>query len=145
MDKDTSMALGRITKMRDDLRDRPISSSEAAAIFANPAAGMARVYRDLMVHRTLTPEQDEELTRLTWPIDATVLGERMSDAEQCNFMVAYHLGWKTVSAQEAADQIGCTKENIYRLIKDGRLKAEKWDGEWRVWDSSIKTYIYMSK
>lgn len=146
MDKETAMAIGRIVRMRDDIRTEkregyPIDDPEMGVLFRSPAKAMAGVYRDLAVRLKITPAQDEELTRLTNWVDAEQLSSPMADADQLNFWVAYHRGWDTVPADEAARLAGCTKENIYRLIKDGRLDAEKSNGEWRVYKTSLRLYI----
>ena len=47
--------------------------------------------------------------------------------------------WLTTS--EVAEKLGMSQGAVYRAIKDGWLKAEKYNGRWRVEDFEVKRIL----
>jgi excisionase family DNA binding protein len=45
----------------------------------------------------------------------------------------------TMSAREAARQLGVGLQQVYRLIWEGRLDGEKTDGQWRVSAEAVES------
>ena len=48
-------------------------------------------------------------------------------------------GWMTV--KEAADRIGITRTTAYRLVKEGRIKAEEVKGQIRVSEETVQQIL----
>ncbi len=52
---------------------------------------------------------------------------------------------KLYTLDEVMDFLQTTRRTLYRYIKDGKLKAVKVGGRWKVTDEALKDFLQMSK
>lgn len=52
---------------------------------------------------------------------------------------------KLYTLDEVMDFLHTTRRTLYRYIKDGKLKAVKVGGRWKVTDEALKDFLQMSK
>lgn len=45
------------------------------------------------------------------------------------------------TTKEVSEILKIDRRNVYRYVKDGRLKASKIGGEWRILEDDLKTFI----
>lgn len=52
---------------------------------------------------------------------------------------------KLYTLDEVMDFLHTTRRTLYRYIKDGKLKAVKIGGRWKVTDEALKAFLQMEK
>ena len=52
---------------------------------------------------------------------------------------------KLYTLDEVMEFLPTTRRTLYRYIKDGKLKAVKVGGRWKVTDEALKDFLQMSK
>ena len=52
---------------------------------------------------------------------------------------------KLYTLEEVMDFLHTTRRTLYRYIKDGKLKAVKVGGRWKVTDEALKDFLQMTK
>ena len=84
-------------------------------------------------------DRDEAMVSALYDKIDTAGGERITIEQQGDYMLGYYqYDWETMSAEDAARELGVTKQRVYKLIDDNMLNGYKVRGKWLVGRRSVE-------
>lgn len=84
-------------------------------------------------------DKDEAMVSALYDKIDTAGGERITVEQQGDYMLGYYqYDNEMMSAEDAARELGVTKQRVYKLIEDNQLNGYKVRGKWKVGRRSVE-------
>lgn len=139
MNREELRAFGAVFRVLTDAIEGAggtVTATDRNRMYERPLEGLAVLHAKAMAESALDDEDMGIISALTDEIGSPE-GGRLSLEDQGHVILGYQSYGQTVGAEDAADELGITKQRVYKLVDDGLLRGYKVRGRWRVTRASL--------